>query len=103
MASTATLRLTVDPTTGKRTITVSYTSDAEALPHEHEEAHREVVERLFEGGIAKPGDTIVVEREAGGRTGDVQQAELFLAGHIRRTRRQLARHPDLFDTIRHWR
>lgn len=37
------------------------------------------------------------------RDGDVQQAELFLAGHIRRTRRQLARHPDLFDTIRHWR
>jgi hypothetical protein len=74
MAS-ATLRLSVDPTTGKRTITVSYTSDADALPHEHEEAHREVVEKLFEGGIAKPGDTIVVEREGKGTTGDVAQAE----------------------------
>ena len=75
MASTATLRLSVDPTTGKRTITISYTSDADALPHEHEEAHREVVEKLFEGGIAKPGDKIVVEREGGGRTGEVQQDE----------------------------
>ena len=75
MASTATLRLSVDPTTGKRTITISYTSDADALPHEHEDAHREVVEKLFEGGIAKPGDTIVVEREGGGRAPDVQQAE----------------------------
>ena len=63
MASTATLRLAVDPATGKRTITVSYTSDADALTHEHEEAHREIVEKLYEGGLAKPGDTIVVERE----------------------------------------
>jgi hypothetical protein len=75
MASTATLRLSVDPTTGKRTITVSYTSDADALPHEHEEAHREVVEKLFEGGIAKPGDTIVVEREGAHSPGDVVQGE----------------------------
>jgi len=72
MAS-ATLRLSVDPTTGKRTITVSYSSDADALPHEHEDAHREVVERLFEGGLAKPGDAIVVEREGAGAAGDVQQ------------------------------
>jgi hypothetical protein len=59
----ATLKLTTDPATGKRTITISYTSDLDALPHEHEDAHRAIVEKLFEGGIAKPGDTIVVERE----------------------------------------
>lgn len=75
MGSTATLRLSVDPTTGKRTITISYTSDADALPHEHEDAHREVVEKLFEGGIAKPGDTIVVEREGGGEKGDIERGE----------------------------
>jgi len=74
MASTATLRLSVDPATGKRTITISYTSDADALPHEHEDAHREIVEKLFEGGLAKPGDTIVVEREGGGQVGDLPQA-----------------------------
>ena len=74
MAS-ATLRLSVDPTTGKRTITISYASDADALPHEHEDAHREVVEKLFDGGIAKPGDTIVVEREGAGASGDIAQGE----------------------------
>ncbi len=75
MGSSATLKLSVDPTTGKRTITISYTSDADALPHEHEDAHREVVEKLFEGGIAKPGDTIVVEREGTGKAVDVPQGE----------------------------
>lgn len=75
MGSSATLKLTVDPTTGKRTITINYTSDADALPHEHEEAHKEVVDKLFEGGIAKPGDTIVVERETSGQKGDVPQGE----------------------------
>ncbi len=84
MASTATLRLSVDPTTGKRTITISYTSDANALPHEHEDAHREVVEKLFEGGIAKPGDTIVVEREGAGQTGDLEQGEPQAEGETAR-------------------
>lgn len=70
MPNTATIRLSVDPVSKKRTITIAYTSDAEALPHEHEEAHREIVEKLFEGGIAKPGDDIVVEREATGHKDD---------------------------------
>ncbi len=29
--------------------------------------------------------------------GDIEEAERILTGHIRRTRRQLARHPELFD------
>lgn len=70
MAS-ATIRLSVDPATGKRTVTVSYTSDADMLPHEHEDMHRDVVEKLFEGGIAKPGDDIVVDREGTGKAADV--------------------------------
>lgn len=67
MSRTATIRLSIDPVTGKRTVTVNYTSDADALPHEHEEAHAEIVQKLFEGGIAKAGDTIVVEREGAGK------------------------------------
>lgn len=74
MAS-ATLKLSVDPTTGKRTITISYSSDADALPHEHEEAHRQVVEKLFEGGIAKPGDTIVVARDGEGTPAEVAEEQ----------------------------
>ncbi len=85
MSSSATLKLSVDRATGKRTITIHYDSDADALPHEHEAAHKELVEKLFEGGIAKPGDTILIEREATGQTGEVrlgeQQAEKEAARH----------------------
>ncbi len=83
MAS-ATIRLTIDPVSGKRTITVAYASDASMLPHEHEDAHRDLVERLIEGGIAKPGDNGVVEREGTGKTGDVPVA----AGETERGREQ---------------
>jgi hypothetical protein len=53
----------VDPRTNKRTIVIAYESDADALPHEHEEAHRALVKKLFEGGMAKDGDAILVERD----------------------------------------
>ncbi|MCA9587932.1 MAG: hypothetical protein KC657_21560 [Myxococcales bacterium] len=65
MAS-VTLRIVVDAATRKRTIVVKYESDADALPMEHEDEHRAIVDKLFEGGIAKAGDTIVVEREGEG-------------------------------------
>ena len=35
------------------------------------------------------------------RDGDVSEAERVLAGHIRRTRRQLARHPEIFGPGQH--
>jgi hypothetical protein len=63
MAS-AHIRLEVDPKTRKRTVVIAYESDADMLPHEHEEAHREVLQKLFEGGLIKEGDDIKVEREA---------------------------------------
>jgi hypothetical protein len=81
MAS-ATLKLSVDPATGKRTITISYASEADALPHEHEEAHRQVVEKLFEGGIAKPGDTILVAREVEGSTPKAGVTEATVKGDV---------------------
>ena len=62
MAS-ARIRLDVDPATKKRTIVISYESDSDALPHEHEEAHRELLEKLFEKGVIGKGDAIRVERE----------------------------------------
>jgi hypothetical protein len=65
MAS-ARIRLEIDPVSGKRTVVIGYESDSDALPHEHEEAHRALVKRLFEGGIAKSGDAIRVEREGEG-------------------------------------
>ncbi len=60
-----TIRLRCDPATGKKDIIISMRSDEDALPHEHEQQHRALVDKLIEGGIVKAGELgkIVVERE----------------------------------------
>jgi len=60
-----TIRLQIDPQTGKKNIIVSLSSDADALPHEHEQQHRALVERLIQKGLVKASELgeIVVERE----------------------------------------
>jgi hypothetical protein len=45
------LRLRVDPATGKRELVIDYTSDADALPFEHEDAHRQLANQVVEGGL----------------------------------------------------
>ena len=40
-----TLRLRVDPVTGRREIVIDYSSDSDALPFEHEEEHRQLAEK----------------------------------------------------------
>ncbi len=59
-----TIRLEVDPATGKKNVILEYASDADALPMEHEDEHRQLVDRLIEGGIVKAGELgrVVVER-----------------------------------------
>ena len=59
-----TIRLRVDPATGKKDIVVSLSSDADALPHEHEQQHRALVEKLIRGGLLQASEVgqIVVER-----------------------------------------
>jgi len=56
------LRIRVDPATGKRELVIDYTSDADALPFEHEDAHRKVANQVVEGGLAS--DKLEVTREA---------------------------------------
>jgi hypothetical protein len=60
-----TIRLIPDPTTGKKNIVISLSSDADALPHEHEQQHRALVDKLIQGGIVKAAELgkIVVDRE----------------------------------------
>ncbi len=60
-----TIRLETDPITGKKNITVALRSDEDALPQEHEQQHKALLDKLIEGGIVKAGEigTIVVERE----------------------------------------
>jgi hypothetical protein len=65
-----TLRLEIEPGTGRRTVVISYESDSDALPMEHEEEHRALVGKLMEGGLVKAGDRIRVERETSAAEAD---------------------------------
>jgi hypothetical protein len=60
-----TIRLRCDPATGKKDIIIKLTADADALPHEHEQMHRALVEKLIHGGVVSASEVgqIVVERE----------------------------------------
>ncbi|VTS00048.1 hypothetical protein [Tuwongella immobilis] len=60
-----TISLRRDPTTGKQDIHISLRSDEDALPHEHEEMHRQLVEKLVGQGVLNADDVgkVVVERE----------------------------------------
>ncbi|MDY3554071.1 hypothetical protein R5W24_003188 [Gemmata sp. JC717] len=54
-----------DPNTGKQNIIIKLDSDPDALPIEHEQMHRALVEKLIGKGI-KPEDMgeLIVERES---------------------------------------
>jgi hypothetical protein len=60
-----TIMLRRDPNTGKQNIIIKLDSDPDALPLEHEQMHRALVEKLIGKGV-KPEDLgeIIVEREA---------------------------------------
>ncbi len=53
-----------DPNTGKQNIVVKLDSDPDALPVEHEQMHRSIVEKLVGKGMkAEDLGDIVIERE----------------------------------------
>ena len=60
-----TIRLSIDPASGKKNVTISYRSDEDALPMEHDDEHRNLVDKLIEGGTLKAEELgkIIVERE----------------------------------------
>jgi hypothetical protein len=60
-----TIRLRCDPTTGKKDIIISLRSDPDSLPHEHEQRHRALVEKLIGQGLLTAAELgqIIVERE----------------------------------------
>ena len=66
-----TIRLRRDPATGKQDIVVKLRADEDSLPHEHEQLHKALVEKLIHGGLLKPTEVgqIVVEREEEGEIG----------------------------------
>jgi hypothetical protein len=66
--ATLTLRLEIDPVTKKKNVLVKLDSDPDALPMEHEEQHKRLVEALLAGGHVKPEElgTLTIEREGQG-------------------------------------
>lgn len=68
-----TLRLRVDPATGKREVVVDYTSDSDALPIEHEDEHRQLAGRVVEGGLNS--GKVVVTREEEAPAGELPAGE----------------------------
>jgi len=66
--ATLTLRLEIDPVTRKKNVWVKYDSDSDALPQEHEEEHKRLLEALLAGGHLKPEElgTLTIEREGQG-------------------------------------
>jgi hypothetical protein len=63
-----TIRLQIDPTTKKKNVIIKYDSDSDALPQEHEEQHRALVDALIKNGTLKAEDLghIHIEREGQG-------------------------------------
>ena len=61
-----------DPDTGKQNIVVKLNSDADALPIEHEQLHRELVEKLI--GKENVGK-VLVERESEEEPATIGQTE----------------------------
>ncbi|NMO17223.1 hypothetical protein HPC49_13095 [Pyxidicoccus fallax] len=59
------LQLQVDPATGRKDILIKYESDADALPMEHEEEHRRLVDKLIAGGALKASEVgrVIVQRD----------------------------------------
>jgi hypothetical protein len=64
-----TLRLRVDPATGKRELVVDYTSESDALPIEHEDEHRRLAAGAVDGGLTSGKVTVSRKGDGGGGGG----------------------------------
>lgn len=66
--ATLTLRLEIDPVTKKKNVWIKYDGDSDALPMEHEEQHKRLVEAVLAGGQVKASELgeIHIEREGQG-------------------------------------
>lgn len=60
-----TIRFIPDPATGKRNIIVTLRSDEDMLPHEHEQQHKTLVEKLISKGVIAEdeGGAVTITRE----------------------------------------
>ena len=63
--------------TGEKIISIEYDSDEDAMRHEHEKRHRQIVEQLVGEGIltAEEAEEVVIERSEPGLRSPEAQAE----------------------------
>lgn len=59
-----TISLRVNPVTKKKDIVIALHSDDDSLPHEHEQLHRQLVEKLIRGGLVGESEAgaLIIER-----------------------------------------
>ena len=72
-----TIRLVLDPQSGKKNLIIGYESEGDALPMEHEEEHKQLVERVLAGTGLSMSDIgeVIVERETSAATEDETQQQ----------------------------
>jgi len=72
-----TIQLRINPQTGKKDIIVSLSGESDSLPHEHERQHKQLVDKLIEGGMLQASEVgkVVVEREESSAVPSDQAAE----------------------------
>jgi hypothetical protein len=70
-----TIRFRHNPKTGRRELVISYESESDALPHEHERDHKAIVEKLLGITVTDELGDIVVERVEKGQTTQVPPSE----------------------------
>ncbi|MBA2664498.1 MAG: hypothetical protein H0U74_19580 [Bradymonadaceae bacterium] len=59
-----TIRLVSNAKSGKRDIIIDHESERDALPFEHEQEHRDLIEKLLGQGILQPGEVgeVIIQR-----------------------------------------
>jgi hypothetical protein len=71
------IRFRMNLKTGERELIIDYEKDDDAMRHEHEKRHREIVEQLVGKGIlsAEEAEGIKVERLVGGMPAEDKQQQ----------------------------
>lgn len=73
------IRLIYNLETGKKDIFIDFESEPDALPIEHEQGHRQVMEELLGKGVLTPdevGEVVVRRVEPGAAGGPSEQQEM---------------------------
>ena len=70
-----TVRMIFNRKTGKKDIWIDFESDDDALPHEHEKRHRQIVGQLLGQGVLTPDEMGEVIVERGGTPRGVVEEE----------------------------